>query len=546
MSSSTIARACGLVVLSCASASAATIEVPAGGNLQSALDRARPGDTITLPPNATFVGNFVLPRKDGDAVITLRTVETPGQPSAAERVQPEHAALLAKLRSGNDRPALATAPGAHHWRLELLEFQANAGGFGDIITLGDGSTAQNSLAQVPHDLAVDRCYVHGDVAVGQKRGIALNSASTSITRSYLAEMKAIGQDSQAIMAWNGPGPYTISDNYLEAAGENLLFGGADPSIPNLVPSDATITGNTLSHPLAWRGDKWQVKNLLELKNARRITISGNLLEYNWPAAQSGWAVLFTVRNQDGRCPWCTVDHVVFERNIVRHSAMGVSILGVDNNQPSAQTQSIVIRNNLFFDIDNEHWGGNGYFLLITGGPRDIVIDHNTIIQDHAYGIAQVEGPPVLGFEFTNNVVRHNAYGIIGASRSPGLDTISAFFPASNIEGNVIADGDASRYPRRNRFPSSAEFRAEFVSYDTGDYRLKPTSSWRSAGTDGLPLGADLTNLPHVPDRPPRRPEPPRRPQPAAANVGGRAACREAAISMGIDSMPFGATSHVDR
>jgi hypothetical protein len=541
-----MARACWLVVLTSASAGAATLEVPAGGNLQAALDAARPGDTIALAANAMFTGNFVLPRKDGDAVITLRTAPSPNQPSANERVQPDHAPLLAKLKSPNDRPALRTAPGAHHWRLELLEFQANAGGFGDIVTLGDGSAAQDTLALVPHDLAVDRCYVHGDVAVGQKRGIALNSASTSITRSYIAEIKAVGQDSQAIMAWNGPGPYTIADNYLEAAGENLLFGGADPSIPDLVPSDVTVTGNTLSRPVAWRGSRWQIKNILELKNARRITIAGNLLEYNWPAAQSGFAVLFTVRNQDGKCAWCTVDHVVFENNIVRHSAAGVSILGVDNNRPSAQAHAIVIRNNLFVDIDNERWGGNGYFLLVTGGPRDIVIDHNTIVQEHAYGIAQVEGPPVPGFAFTNNLARHNAYGIIGASHAPGTDSIAAFFPAADVSGNVIADGPASRYPRGNRFPSSPEFRAEFVSYESGDYRLKPTSAWRSAGTDGQPPGADLSSIPRVPDRSNGRPEPTRRGQPAEASAARGGAMRDSTMSGVIVSMQFGVTSQVDR
>src|SRR4051812_39774493 len=121
-------------VLPAAPADAQTIDVPAGGNLQSALDRARPGDTVALAANATFTGNFVLPRKDGDAVITLRTAATSEQPSAAERVRPDHAPFLAKIKSPNDRPAIATAPGAHHWRLELLEFQANAGGVGDIVT----------------------------------------------------------------------------------------------------------------------------------------------------------------------------------------------------------------------------------------------------------------------------------------------------------------------------------------------------------------------------------------------------------------------------
>ena len=487
---------------------AATLTVSAGGDLQSALNAARAGDTVELEPNATFVGNFVLPRNDASSFVSVETARSGDLAARDGRIGPLDATRLAKLRSPNSLPALQTAPGAHHWRIRLLEFQANAGGFGDIITLGDGSSAQNSLGQVPHDLIVDRCYIHGDVDAGQKRGVALNSASTTIANSYIAEIKAVGQDSQAIMAWNGPGPYTIENNYLEAAGENLLVGGADPSIRDLVPSDIRIAGNTLSRPVSWRGQRWQIKNILELKAGRRVTIVNNLLENNWQAAQSGFAVLFTVRNQDGSCTWCEIRDVVFEHNVVRHSAAGVSILGVDDGHPSGQTQAITIRNNLFVDIDNERWGGNGYFLLVLGGPRNIVVDHNTIVQEHAYGIAQVEGPPILEFRFTNNIVRHNAYGIIGANRAPGNDTIGAYFPAADIEHNVIADAPAGRYPRDNYYPSQSEFRSQFVDYDGGDYRLRPTSPWWSYGTNGTALGADLTALPREPDRP-VRPQPPR-------------------------------------
>ena len=44
---------------------------------------------------------------------------------------------------------------------------------------------------------------------------------------------------------------------------------------------------------------------------------------------------------------------------------------------------------------------------------------------------------MLGFTFTNNIVRHNAYGIIGRDRAPGNDTIGAFFPAASIVNNAI-------------------------------------------------------------------------------------------------------------
>jgi hypothetical protein len=468
--------ACVLLTWIASPAIAETITVHAGGNLQSALDRAKAGDTIELEPRATFVGHFMLPAKDGAAVTTLRTAMHSDLPSA--RLSPADAARFAKLQTPDNLAALQTLPGAHHWRITLIEVLG--GDDGDLVGLGDGRP-QTSPSQVPHDLVVDRVYIHGDAARGRRRGISLNSASTTITNSYIADIKAVARDAQAICGWNGPGPFIITNNYLEASTENVLFGGADPSIANLVPTDITITGNTLAKPERWRQERWEVKNLLELKNARHVLIRDNTLEYNWQQAQVGFAVLFTVRNQDGGCPWCEVSDVVFENNIVRHSSAGVSILGVDNNHPSRQTHGIVIRNNVFADLDNQRWGGSGYAFLITNGPRDITIEHNTIIQDHGAGFIQVDGPQIPGFVFTNNIVRQDEYGIAGTARAPGKDALDFFFPGARFSGNVIADGDPSRYPPGNQFPSSQELCKAMVSCDAHDYRLRPDAKWRAAG-----------------------------------------------------------------
>ena len=118
--------------------------------------------------------------------------------------------------------------------------------------IGDGSSAQNSRDKVPHHIVLSHLYIHGDPVWGQKRGIALNAAAVTIRDSHISDCKGVGQDTQAIGGWNGPGPYTIENNYLEAAGENVMFGGADPAIPNLVADGITFRGNFVSKPMAWR------------------------------------------------------------------------------------------------------------------------------------------------------------------------------------------------------------------------------------------------------------------------------------------------------
>ncbi|HXI28859.1 MAG TPA: hypothetical protein VNG89_10555 [Vicinamibacterales bacterium] len=481
---------------------AETLTVPAGGDLQNALNRARPGDTITLARGATYVGNFTLPAKEAsDRVITVRTAGDEGFPADGERMTPAAAEQLAKLRSPSGSPALATAPGTHGWRLSLLEFLPNRSAASDIITLGDGGKAQNALDKVPSAITLDRLYVHGDPERGQKRAIALNSSETTITGCYVSDIKAIGQDSQAIGGWNGPGGYTIENNYLEAAGENVMFGGADPAIPDLTPTRIVVRGNLLSKPLAWRaaeGPRWQVKNVFELKNARGVLVEHNVIERSWQQAQSGYAVLFTVRNQDGACPWCQVEDVEFRYNLVRDVAAAIQVLGTDPNHPSRQTNNIRIHDNVFDGIDREAWGGDGYFMLLTNAPRDIVVDHNTIVvQAGLVKIARGVSPEI---RFTNNVATHGTYGIIGTGHGIGNDSIAAFLPGATIAHNVLAGGKASAYPSDNLFPTLEELQKQFVAFSARSYQLAPGSAWHRAGSDGRDLGADLSRVAEPPRR----------------------------------------------
>src|ERR1051325_718702 len=98
----------------------------------------------------------------------------------------------------------------------------------------------------------------------------MNSGRTSIIVSYFSECHEVGADSQAIAGWNGPGPFKITNNRLEGAGEGVMFGGADPTIDDLLPSDIEFRYNHVTRPASWYGSRWRVKNLLELKAAQRV------------------------------------------------------------------------------------------------------------------------------------------------------------------------------------------------------------------------------------------------------------------------------------
>jgi hypothetical protein len=362
------------------------------------------------------------------------------------------------------------------------------------VQLGTGT---QTSTQVPHHLIFDRVYVHGTSTHNVRRGFALNSASTAVIDSYISEMHELGVEAQAILGWNGPGPFKIVNNYLEGAGENVMFGGVDPSITNLVPSDIEFRGNHCFKPTRWRvgsadyaGKAWVVKNLFELKNARRVLVEGNVFENNWLQAQNGFAVLFTVRNQDGGAPWATVEDVTFIRNVVRHTGGAVNILARDNNHPSGRASRILMKDNLFADVDGARWGGTGRLLQVLDGPVDLVFDHNTA--SHTGDVVAASARPASGFVYRNNISPHNTYGVGGdGCYGNPLLTLSTYFPGAIFTKNVLAGGNAAKYPATNYFPATLS-QVGFVDLTSGNYRLASTSPYRNAGTDGKDLGADIT------------------------------------------------------
>ena len=468
------------------------VHVKAGQSLQAAIDAAQPGDRITLEPGAVYEGPFRLPRKAGDQWIAIASASDQ-LPARGQRVAPADAKLMPKLTATGDF-VIEAMPGAHHYRLVGLEIAPAAGVYvNTIVMLGDREKTADSQ---PHHIIVERSYIHGDAKKGSRRGVALNSRHTAVIDSHLSDFKEVGADSQAIAGWNGAGPFRIENNYLEAAGENVMFGGADPTVPDLVPADIQVLRNHMTKPLRWKvghasyeGTEWAVKNLFELKNARRVLVEGNVFERNWTHAQNGFAILFTVRNQDGGAPWSAVEDVTFVNNVVRHVGGGVNVLGRDDIKPSRQTQRIAIRNNLFLDVGGS-WGGGRLFQLLDG-TSSISIDHNTALQtgsilfggDHA---------PHTGFVFQNNIAPHNEHGITGSGTEAGTQSLARYFPLAVVRGNVIVGGNAGQYPADNVFARTLD-EAGIASLATASLRTLASQPPR-ASAGGRIAGADLATL----------------------------------------------------
>jgi hypothetical protein len=491
-----------------------TIDVPVGGDFQGALNGASCGDTIQLAEGATFTGNFVLPVKSCDGWVVVRTSASDSSlPAAGTRIAPTYSHVLAKIVSPNSAPAIAARFGANHYRFVALEItttfstlESEQYGLVDFGTdPGTGQTAE-SLSELPQDITIDRCYIHGTPKGNVKRGIAFNGASLAVIDSYISDIHVVGQDAQAILGWNGPGPFKIVDNELEASGENVMFGGARPSLVGNIPSDIEIRGNHFFKPLSWMvgnpsygGIHWTVKDLLEFKIAQRVLITGNILENNWVDAQDGFAVQVTPRTEGGTAPWVYVQDITFTYNVLRHTANAVNISGLDSGDPQnlVRGRRILIQNNLFDDINGKAWGGgDGRLFQILAGAGAVTIDHNTGFQDNPIVLA--DGMPNTNFVYQNNITPHNMYGVIGSGYAPGISSLNHFFPGFVFQKNVI-EGLASSglpqssYPANNYFPMDWAA-VKFMDFKNGNYILAPSSPFKNAGTDGKDIGADIAGL----------------------------------------------------
>ncbi len=492
---------------STAPSSGATINVAAGADLQAAIDRANPGDVIVLAAGAVFAGSYHLPNKSGSAYITLRTSALDKLPPPGTRVSPASASAMAKIvgTTMGDAPLL-TDPGAHHYRLIGLEIAGTPNTYTyNVVALGSGY--QTQLSQVPHDFVLDRMYIHGDVKAGVMEAVALNSGATTIINSWISDAKSTDQEAQAIAGTNGPGPYNIINNHLEGSAQNIMFGGEDPLIQNLVPSDIVIKWNHFTKPLSWKptdpsyaGTHWWVKNLFELKNARRVTIDGNLFEYSWQDGQSGEVAIFTVRNQNGAAPWSTVESVSFTNNLARHTGGGLSILGHDDNNPSQLGHDFTISNNFFYDIGGTTWGGWGRFLDLDSGttapgPANVRVDHNTVVQVSDVLVGETPGVVVdhPGLVFTNNLTMYGPRGVWGDSTASGDPSLAKYFSAAVFTGNALVGATAASFTAHpgNQFPASMAL-AGLADPTSG--RLSATSPLVNAGTDGKNVGVDTSAL----------------------------------------------------
>jgi len=501
-----------------------TINVSIGANLQTALNNANCGDTIQLQPGATFTGIFTLPAKncdDSNWIIIRSSAPDASLPPEGTRITPCYAGVaslpgrpalnctstqkvMATVMGGKSGGPLVLAAGANHYRI----------GPGLDITRTPGTGISYNLiapeiASPANHIIVDRDWVHGTAQDETTRGLYLSGVTyAAVVDSYFNDFHCtagIGActDSQTIAGGLGDlpqGTWKIENNFLEAASENILFGGGKGTT---IPTDIEILRNHMFKPLTWMPGQpgfvggvntdptrcvqfktpgscpFVVKNLLELKNAQRLLLEGNVLEHTWPGfTQHGIAIVLTALSQGGTTgnPNATVADITIRYNHVSHAASGV-VMGEANygSGPPKLEARISIHDDLFDDLSPAYYNGDTSvvagmafqlsFCSTCTPLQDVLIDHVTMMLTSPR-MFMVLGAPlgkhIQNLTFTNNVVSlPSGLAVTGT----GANAPCAFSGGTNLAriNNCVSSyrftsnaliGGTTAWPTGNAFPYS--------------------------------------------------------------------------------------------
>lgn len=434
-----------------------TWAVKTSAEFQDTLDKSQYGDEIVLKTGTDFIGSFILKKKSGSGVILIRSSESAKLPSSGTRIDPnrdEQFMAHIKASEGN-APAITTAKGAQgYYFLGVEVTKSSTKSLTNLILLGNAT--ETSLSDLPSHITFDRVYVHGDTG-NLRRCLAFNGAYLAVVDSYISDCHEAGADSQAVAGWNGPGPFKIVNNFLEAAGENVLFGGGDPKINGLIPSDIEIKNNYFYKPLSWKNEKWTVKNLLETKNAARVLIDGNTFENNWVAAQTGTAILFKSTNQDGKCVWCQSKDITFSNNVIKNVTEGIRMNGAEGSPKPALATRILIENSKFENVDTRLFQifngvSNVTFDRVTGDADSLIL-----LGDGGSGVTN------SNLVIKNSVLRRGKYGV-GTGAEEGSAYLNKWFSPVSFENNIIVNtaGEISNDKVKAKYPTGTTVVSSFA------------------------------------------------------------------------------------
>lgn len=443
--------------------------------LQRAIDAAPPGTTITLDPGKTYDGTILISAKAGAAAAAPLTITTAGWTGGGSGwdglVTPADKPRMAILRGGRGEAAaveIANGADAGHVTLVGLAFEATPpAGRGDLIRIG--SSQETDADRLARRIVIRQVLLQGSRDFGQKRGISANGRDILIEQIWCEEIFTAGQDSQCIGAWNGGQQVRVRHAYLAAASENILIGGAPVASSAMVPAGWQIEDVILHKPLRWREDgrNRQIKNLLEFKHGRDLSVARVLAVNNWKAAQDGRGLVLNYTT-NGPCAGCGgLTGVRIEDLVMLNVAAGISFQGYSwqpDSGNAGRLEDVTLRH-AYIQLSEP-----GRLLQISNvhERHDIRIERSTFLNSGtswltgSFGRAwrdaatRTEGGSFAGLALVDNVfVTNGEYGATAPDRAHFGSGLGDFVAADlQIAGNVFGDAPPAHLDAYNAHTGS--------------------------------------------------------------------------------------------
>ncbi|MGA7566166.1 MAG: hypothetical protein WBW53_08840 [Terriglobales bacterium] len=523
------------------------IRVPAKSDLASAVADAKCGDTLLLPAGASYdIKDLPAKNCDDQHYITVRT-DTPDSklPPEGTRISPAWAGIT----SLPGRPAFAQPSGGPAKLLATIVVRRPDGAsVGDHIrfigiewtTPADANIARIVTVEHSDHVIFDRNWLHpaDGAEVGHGIGIVHGAKMIAVVNSYISGLNCIARtgkctDATGIGGGSGDDPIStlkIYNNFIEASGEDILFGG---SAATIVPTDIEIRRNHLFRPMIWKegepgytptssGNPYIVKNNFEMKTGVRLLFEANLLENAWGGfSQTGFSLLLTPKSQSNKCAVCRVNDVTIRFNRIRNVAGVLQIANaLAKTGGAAADGGRYSIHDLFADDlhDRDYKGGGSFLILVSTGPpvHDVEINHVTAFVTGGLLAILNKGPKLPNFTLINSVFslgdRRPSLASAGggpescASRTQhegGEAVLEACFDPYQFNHNMLIGGRGS-LPKGNigvGSPAAAGIRdlKDGVSKDPRLCHAKgpgcsKVSPGAGAATDGRDLGADIDSV----------------------------------------------------
>lgn len=401
-------------------------------SLQAALDTARAGDRLLIPPNHTT--NILRVRPTARASwVTIQGTDSTSRITTTV---------------GGAESSVIVENRAHHVRflgpLTITQSVASANAL-----FRSGNEAR-TLEEVPHHIILDGVTIDVGRDREARRCAWPDGAYMAIVNSRLLNCATRSGDAQAILIGNGPGPYRFERNYLEGSHQCIMSGGFDPAIAGLIPSDILFRWNHCFKPLRWRGvspypgEQRQVKTVIESKNIRRALFEFNIIENVWPDAQDGYAWLLKSTDQSGGCPWCQSLDITVRYNRTLNAANGFNLAA--NPQGGVPMTRVSVYDNIIGPFSEG--SPNGVPFQFLGPLSDMFIAHNTFATaGRAAMSVDAADKSILRTVLRGNITPNGMYGWKGNATGAGTATITRFFVTPLVESNAVPGaGDCSLYP----------------------------------------------------------------------------------------------------